>query len=101
MADCWSMLHHLDATDENARGADEASRKALELDPEAAEAHASRGLALAVNGRYEEAEREFQAAIQLDPKLVEAYYFHARASFANGNCVSAAGVRQHEIAVPR
>ncbi|PYO26836.1 MAG: hypothetical protein DMD73_11335 [Gemmatimonadetes bacterium] len=99
IADCWSMLHHLDATEENARGADEASRKALELDPEAAEARASRGLALAVNGRYEEAEREFQAAIQLDPKLFEAYYFHARASFANGNFVSAAEMFEHAIAV--
>src|SRR5438445_491213 len=99
IADCWSMLHHLDATEEHARGADEASRKALELDPEAAEAHASRGLALAVNGRYEEAEREFQAAIQLDPKLFEAYYFHARASFANGNFVSAAEMFEHAIAV--
>src|SRR5437879_2476970 len=99
IADCWSMLHHLDATEENARGADEASRKALELDPEAAEARASRGLALAVNGRYEEAEREFQAAIRLDPKLFEAYYFHARASFANGNFVSAAEMFEHAIAV--
>ena len=52
IADCWSMLHHLDATEENARGADEASRKALELDPEAAEAHASRGVALSAGQRH-------------------------------------------------
>lgn len=36
--------------------ADAASLKALELDPELAEAHAARGLAVSLDRRYEEAE---------------------------------------------
>jgi len=97
IADCWSLLHHLDATEENARGADEASRKALELDPEAAEAHAARGLALSVHGRYADAEQEFQAAILLDPTLFQAYYYHGRASFASGNYASAADMFERAV----
>ena len=64
--------------------ADSASRKALDLDPESAEAHASRGLALSLKGEYEEAFRMFESAIRLDPWLYEAYYFYARVAFAHG-----------------
>jgi TolB-like protein/Flp pilus assembly protein TadD len=86
IADCWSFLYlHWDAREEHARRADEASQKALELAPELAEAHASRGLAVSLHGRYEEAKREFEAAIALDPKLFEAYYFYARASLSAGD----------------
>ena len=90
IADCWSFLHHMDAQDTYLSQADKASGKAVALDPDLAEAHASRGLALSGLGRYEEAEREFEAAIQLDPKLFEAYYFHARASVAAGHLARAA-----------
>ena len=58
--------------------ADEASRKALELAPELAEAHASRGLALSLQDRHQEAEEAFETAIRLDPQLFEAHYFYAR-----------------------
>jgi non-specific serine/threonine protein kinase len=93
IADCCSFLYtYAEATEANLKGAEEASRKALELDPELAESHASRGLALTLNKRYDEAEREFEAAIRLDPKLFEGYYFYARASFQQGKLAKAAGL---------
>ncbi len=64
--------------------ADSASSKALDLDPDSAEAHASRGLALSLKGEYDEAVRMFESAIRLDPWLFEAYYFYARVAFAQG-----------------
>ncbi|HEV2084734.1 MAG TPA: protein kinase [Gemmatimonadales bacterium] len=84
-ADCCSFLYmYWDASKANLEGADAYSRKALELGPEAAEAHASRGLALSLSKRYQEAEREFGTAIRLNPKLFEAHYFFGRASFQQG-----------------
>ena len=66
------------------RRADEASRKALDLAPELAEAHASRGLALSLQDRYEEAEEAFETAIRLDPQLFEAHYYYGRARWQEG-----------------
>jgi tetratricopeptide (TPR) repeat protein len=84
-ADCCSFLYmYWDASKANLEGADAYSRKALELGPEAAEAHASRGLALSLSKRYQEAEQEFEAAIRLNPKLFEPHYFFGRASFQQG-----------------
>src|SRR5206468_1360617 len=64
--------------------ANAASKKALELAPDLAESHASRGLALSLSKEYADAAREFETAIRLDPKLFEAYYFYARNCFAQG-----------------
>jgi serine/threonine protein kinase/Flp pilus assembly protein TadD len=91
VADCCSFLYqYWDASETNIKEADAASRKALELDPELAEAHASRGLALSLSKRYDDAKTEFEMAIRLNPKLFEAYYFYARARFAEGNLEEAA-----------
>ena len=84
-ADCCSFLYmYWDASRTNLDQADAYSRRALELGPEIAEAHASRGLSLSLSRRHEEAEREFETAIRLDPKLYEAHYFYARAEFQQG-----------------
>ena len=91
VADCCSFLYmYWEASEANLKEADAASRKALELDPELAEAHASRGLAVSLNKRYDEAEKEFETAIRLNPKLFEAHYFYARARFAEGKLAEAA-----------
>jgi len=85
VADSCSILYmYFDAREYNLKQADSASRKALELNPDLAEAHASRGLAVSLSKRWEEAEQEFETAMRLDPKLYEAPYFYGRARFAQG-----------------
>ncbi len=56
---------------------DEASRKALELDSSLSEAHAARGMALATEWKWREAEPEFRRAIELNPNNSVAHYFYA------------------------
>ncbi|HEY5610835.1 MAG TPA: protein kinase, partial [Thermoanaerobaculia bacterium] len=86
VADCCCFLYqYWDASEQYLQQADSASRKALELDEDLAEAHVSRGYALALRRRYVEAQQEFERAIDLDPRLYEAYYFYARAKLAEGN----------------
>jgi Tfp pilus assembly protein PilF len=57
---------------DNLREAVTASRRAIELDPESPEAHASRGLAESLNRNYQDAEKEFRTAMQLNPTLFDA-----------------------------
>ncbi len=57
--------------------ADEASRKAVELDDTSSEAHVARGSALAQVWNWSEAEREFRRAIELNPNNSAAHYFYA------------------------
>jgi non-specific serine/threonine protein kinase len=100
VADCSSFLYmYYDSSEANLKEADAASRKALELDPDLAEAHAARGLAVSLNKHYEEAASEFETAMRLNPKLFEPYYFYARACFAEGKLEQAARLFQqaHEV----
>jgi adenylate cyclase len=79
-----------EATPETKAGADAASRRALELSPDLAEAHAARGFALYMSGEHEVASAEFEKAIELDPHLFEAYYLYGRTRFAQGKAEEAA-----------
>ena len=91
VADCCSFLYmYWDSSEDNLNEAEAASRKALELDPELAEAHAAGGLTFALRKNFDQAQYEFEAAIRLDPKLYEAYYFYARTSFQRGDLTKAA-----------
>ncbi len=97
MADCCSFLYmYWDGSKSNLEAADSASRKALELDSELAEAHASRGFALNLSRHYEETRQHFETAIRLNPKLYEAHYFYARACFQEGKLAEA--VKHYEDA---
>jgi adenylate cyclase len=85
IADCCSLLYmYWDSSKANLESADASSRRALELDPESGEAHTSRGLALTLRRRYQEARKEFEAALRLNPTLFEAHYFFARACLTEG-----------------
>ena len=84
IADCNTWLYEHYGTSVPLEEVLAASAKALELDDELAEAHASRGYALAISEKYEMAEREFEKAIGLDPNLFEGYYFYARTCFNQG-----------------
>jgi TolB-like protein/Flp pilus assembly protein TadD len=90
LADCWSYLYlYHDRSEANRASAESASLRAVTLDPESAQAQASRGLALSLSGRHEEAERAFEAAVRLDPGLFEAHYFYARHAFVCGQAQKA------------
>jgi len=85
IADCDSFLflhYNVDVGIDNILAT---SAKALALENGLAEAHASRGLALSLGERYDEAMAEFERAIALNPSSFEAHYFYARACFAQGN----------------
>jgi len=91
VADCCSLLYtYFDAREFNLRQADIASSKALELEPELAEAHLARGIAASLSKRFDEAEKEFEQAMRLDPKLFEAPYFFGRTRIAQGRFEDAA-----------
>jgi adenylate cyclase len=93
IADCCAFLYmYWDGSRANLEGAESASRKALELAPEIAESHASRGFALTLSRDYAGAVREFETAVRLNPKLYEAHYLYARAHIQEGKLEEA--VRQ-------
>jgi serine/threonine protein kinase/Tfp pilus assembly protein PilF len=56
--------------------ADSASRRALELGADSAEAHTSRGIVLWLSKRFDAAENAFEEAITLDPRLFDAPYLY-------------------------
>ncbi|HEY0243638.1 MAG TPA: protein kinase [Gemmatimonadaceae bacterium] len=100
VADCCSFLYqYYYASPQNLKRAQSASKRALELAPHLAEAHASRGLALSLTGQFDEAEKEFQEAMRLDPKSFEAAYFYGRACNAVGNLTEAAKWFERAVAV--
>ncbi|MBA3342006.1 MAG: protein kinase [Gemmatimonadaceae bacterium] len=100
IADCCSFLYqYFYASPANLKRADAASRRALELAPSLAEAHASRGLAVSLSNRFEEADTEFEMALKLNPNSFEAAYFYARSCVAQGRNEDAARWFERAIAV--
>ncbi|MDH3402581.1 MAG: tetratricopeptide repeat protein [Acidobacteriota bacterium] len=90
VAECRTFLFmYADGDAADLEQADLASRRALELAPDLAEAHVARGLVLSLQRRYAESEEAFETAIGLDPRLYEAYYFYARNAFVQGDLESA------------
>lgn len=90
-ADCYSLeVMYAEAIPGFKIKAYEASNRALALDPDLAEAHASAGLARLVSEDFDAAELEFKKAIELKPSLFEAYYYFARTRFHQGDMAEAA-----------
>jgi serine/threonine protein kinase/Tfp pilus assembly protein PilF len=97
LADSCSLLYmNCDAREQNLVQGNAASRRALELGPDLAEAHLASGLAHSLSMRFVEAQREFEFAMKLDPKLFEAVYHYGRAKYAQGEF--AEGVKLFERA---
>jgi len=93
LADCFSFIYmYADSAVSVRLQAETNSRLALQLAPELAQVHASRGLALSHCTRQGEAEKSFERAVELDPTLFDAYYFHGRHAFSKGNLESAASL---------
>ena len=91
VADSSSLLYtYFDARDFNLRQADKASRKALELESELAEAHVSRGIVTSLTHNFAEAEKSFEKAMKLEPKMFEAAYWYGMGLQAEGRFEDAA-----------
>ena len=85
LADCYSYIYLWFQLDKEILDqAFSASQKALELDPDLAEAHISYGLNMAITTDYGEAEKAFEKAIHLNPQLFEAYYQFGRTCIGQG-----------------
>ena len=76
-----------------------ASARGLELRPDLAEVHAARGVAVALSGNLDAAEREYRTAIDLNPDLFEPHYAYARACVEQGRMADAARLFQRAAAL--
>lgn len=79
LADCNSGLawHGFKAPADALPKAYSAARKAAEIDPQSAEAHASLGLVLSHRWDWPAAEAEFNRALELDPQYANAHHWYA------------------------
>lgn len=89
------------AAADDLRAAEQASRLALDLCPELAEAHVARANALALSRHYAQAEREFEEAIRINPNLFDAHYYYARMCVARGDAARAASLFERAAALRR
>src|SRR3546814_843946 len=100
IADAYSFLfRYSNALPENIAQAERASLRAVELEPDSAEAHAARGTALTLGGQDPKAEKHFETAMLLNPNLFESYFFYGRACMSAGNVEKAARLFQHAAEV--
>ena len=78
LADCNSGLawHGFKSPAESLPKAYAAARKAVEIDPQSAEAHASLGLVLSHRWDWVDAEAEFRRALELDPRYANAQHWY-------------------------
>lgn len=90
IADCHAFLRMYFGTgDSSVTAADIASSKALELRPDLPDSHASRGFALFLQEKFEDAESHLRKAIDLDPHLYEPHYISGRLNFSRGKVLEA------------
>ena len=78
IAECDCFLHAYHGREVSPEEMLATSERALAFDPNLADAYAARGQALAMAGRFMEAEQDFTTAIGLDPNLSQSYLFYAR-----------------------
>jgi TolB-like protein len=78
LADCNSGLtwHGFKSPADALPKAYVAARKAIEIDPQSAEAHASMGLALSHSWDWAGAEAEFKRSLELDPQYANAHHWY-------------------------
>jgi tetratricopeptide (TPR) repeat protein len=92
------------SADQDLVEADRASRIAMQLAPQLADAHVARGFAMSLHRKYDAAEKHFEAAARINPQLFDTYYLFGRSCFARGQILrsaelfgKAAGVRPDDF----
>lgn len=87
ISDCYQLLveYRVTPSKESFQKAREAAKKALEIDPNLAEARASLGYILAFyDWEFDEAEKEFKKAIELNPNYATGRQWYAELLMAKG-----------------
>ena len=74
LADALAELYVIRGDQALRRRAETAARRAVELSPDLAETHISRGHVLIAEERYADAAKELELAISINPRSSEAYY---------------------------
>ncbi len=74
LADALAELYGIRRSATLLQRADDASTRAVELAPQLAETHISRGHVLIAEERFAEASQELELAISINPRSAEAYY---------------------------
>jgi len=74
LADALAELYVIRGDQQLRRRAEEAAKRAVELAPQLAETHISRGHVLIAEERYADASKELELAISINPRSAEAYY---------------------------
>ena len=80
LADAYYLVPGLNVGITSKQGnrlAEEASRKALELDGSLSEAHSARATVLTLDRKWSESETEYRRALELNPNNAVAHYFYA------------------------
>jgi adenylate cyclase len=73
------------------------ANRALDLQPELAEAHAARANALTLSGKSEEARSAFETALEYDPNSFEAHYAFGLFCLKVGDCRRAADLFERAL----
>src|SRR5438552_10708909 len=85
LATAYVYLFDWGGGDPDLKNAQDASTRALELDPELADTHVAAGQSFSMEQRYVDAAAELERAIELDPMLFDGYYYYARSCFKAGD----------------
>ena len=99
MADCDAWLYLTYQVDLSVESILELADKALELDANLPEPHASRGAALTAAHEFDEAYREFERALELDPNSFSTHFLYARSSILRGDLEQAARLLERAAAI--
>lgn len=90
LADALAELFTIRGGEALRNRAEEHARRAVDLAPELAETHISRGHVLTVEERYDEAAKELDLAISINPRSSEAHYRYGHLRVREGKLEAAA-----------
>jgi tetratricopeptide (TPR) repeat protein len=84
-ANAYLYFYSMDRSEERLQAAEAATTRALELDPDLAEAHYSRGLIRVSEGDSTAAMEEWELATRIRPNYAEAYWARSMSHTVSGN----------------